>query len=136
MAAFLNLTKPQQRGRKFEPQPASQLGTASLVKGVLDSEGVVEIHGTFHGRINADCLILGAMGNIEGDIVAREVRIAGRLLGRIFALTVTLEETADVTGRIFHNAVTVARGARFEGRMPWRPANYFETLDQLPETQP
>jgi len=136
MAAFLNLTKPQQRGRKPEPMPVSQLGTACLVRGVLDTEGEVEIHGTFHGRINADCLILGAMGNVEGDIVAREVRIRGRLMGRVFALNVLLEETADVTGRIFHNTVTVARGARFEGRMPWRPPSYFEALDQLPETQP
>ena len=28
-------------------------------------------------------------------------------------------------------AVSVAFGARVDGRMPWRPLNYFETLDQL-----
>ncbi|MBV8976809.1 MAG: polymer-forming cytoskeletal protein [Alphaproteobacteria bacterium] len=136
MAAFANLSKPQARGRKPEPLPLSQLGAAALVKGVLDTDGEVEIHGTVQGRINADSLILGAMGNVEGDIVARDVRILGRLMGRIFALNVTLEDSADVTGRIFHNTVTVARGARFEGRMPWRPPSYFEALDQLPETQP
>jgi cytoskeletal protein CcmA (bactofilin family) len=116
--------------------PASHLGKALTVRGVLDTDGEVHIHGNILGRINAGCLILGLDGYVEGDVVARDVRIEGRLTGRIFALNVTLAETAEVTGRIFHHIVTVARGARLEGRMPWRPPSYFETLDQLPETQP
>ena len=132
---FQNLSKPP-RGREAETLPTSQLGTALTVKGVLDTEGEVQIHGNVQGRINAERLVLGECGVIEGDIVARDVRIGGRLNGRVFALNVTLDDTADVSGRIFHNTVTVARGARFEGRMPWRPPSYFEALDQLPETRP
>jgi hypothetical protein len=48
---------------------------------------------------------------------------------------VTLESSAEITGRVFHNTITVARGARIDARMPWRPPSYFETLDQLPETR-
>ena len=55
--------------------------------------------------------------------------------GRVFALNVTLESSAEITGRVFHNTITVARGARIDARMPWRPPSYFETLDQLPETR-
>jgi cytoskeletal protein CcmA (bactofilin family) len=133
--SFLNLSKPA-RAREAEDLPSSELGTALTVKGVLDTEGEVRIHGNVQGRINAERLVLGERGVIEGDIVARDVRIGGRLNGRVFALNVTLDDTADVSGRIFHNTVTVARGARFEGRMPWRPPSYFEALDQLPETRP
>ncbi len=132
---FQNLSKPA-RGREAEILPLSQLGSALTVKGVLDTEGEVQIHGNVQGRINAERLVLGECGVVEGDIVARDVRIGGRLNGRVFALNVTLDDTADVSGRIFHNTVTVARGARFEGRMPWRPPSYFEALDQLPETRP
>ena len=132
---FRNLSKPA-RGREAEILPLSQLGTALTVTGVLDTEGEVQIHGTVQGRINAERLVLGEHGTVEGDIVAKDVRIGGRLNGRVFALNVTLDDTADVSGRIFHNTVTVARGARFEGRMPWRPPSYFEALDQLPETRP
>jgi hypothetical protein len=46
-----------------------------------------------------------------------------------------LESSADVTGRIFHHEVTVAKGARIDARMPWRPPSYFETLTQLPESR-
>ncbi len=116
--------------------PLSKLGKALTVKGVLDSDGEIHIHGSVLGRINADRLIVGSGGYVEGDVVARDVRIGGRLNGRVFAFNVTLDSSADVTGRIFHHTVTVARGARIDGRMPWRPLNYFESFDQPPETQP
>ncbi len=76
------------------------------------------------------------MAMIEGDIIAGEVVIAGRLNGRVFAPNVSIEDGAEVEGRIFHTNVTVARGARVIGRMPWRPINYFENLDKLPEIRP
>ena len=132
---FRNRHQTPPRGES-EILPSSQLGTAAVVTGVLDIEGELQIHGSVVGRINAERLIVCRFGIVEGDIVAKDVRIGGRLNGRVFALNVTLDETADVSGRIFHNTVTVARGARFEGRMPWRPPSYFEALEQLPETRP
>ncbi len=135
-APFRNLSKQPPRAGEAEALPTSQLGTATTVTGVLDTEGELQVHGSVVGRINAERLVLCRHGHVEGDIVARDVRIGGRLNGRVFALNVTLDDTADVSGRIFHNTVTVARGARFEGRMPWRPPSYFEALDQLPETRP
>jgi cytoskeletal protein CcmA (bactofilin family) len=135
-APFRNLSKPPPRPGEAAEMSASQLGTAATVTGVLDTDGELQIHGSVVGRINAERLVLCRHGQVEGDIVAKDVRIGGRLNGRVFALNVTLDDTADVSGRIFHNTVTVARGARFEGRMPWRPPSYFEALDQLPETRP
>lgn len=131
---FSNLAKAS-HAREPELLPTSQLGTALTVTGVLDSEGELLIHGSVLGRINAERLVLCTCGYVEGDIVAKDVRIGGRLNGRVFALNVTLDDTADVSGRIFHNTVTVAKGARIDGRMPWRPPSYFEALDQLPETK-
>jgi cytoskeletal protein CcmA (bactofilin family) len=114
----------------------SFLGPGVRVRGVLEIEGELTIQGFVAGRIAAIKLIIAPGGRVEGDIVAREVVVAGNLNGRIFAPTVTVEETAHIDGRIFHNTISVARGAHFDGRMPWRPVNFFETLDQLPETQP
>jgi cytoskeletal protein CcmA (bactofilin family) len=116
--------------------PSSCLARALTVNGRLDCDGEVCIHGTVFGWIYADRLIIGSDGYVEGDVVARDVHIEGRLSGRIFAFNVTLESSADVIGRIFHHTVTVARGARIDGRMPWRPLNYFESFDQPPETRP
>ncbi len=116
--------------------PTSLLGKALTVRGRLDTEGEVHVHGSVLGWINADRLYLGIDGYVEGDVVARDVHIEGRLNGRIFAFNVTLDSSADITGRIFHHTVTVAKGARIDGRMPWRPLNYFESFEQPPEMQP
>ena len=129
------LVKPP-RVRDGQELPPSHLGRALSVRGVLDTEGDLHVHGKVHGRINADRLILGQGGYIEGDIVARDVRVGGRLSGRIFAFSVTLDSSAEITGRVFHHIVTVAKGARIDGRMPWRPLNFFESFEQPPENQP
>jgi len=124
------------RGRDAPEPPLSSLGRAITVKGILDTEGALHILGNVQGRIHAERLVVAEGATVEGDVVAREVEIGGRFDGRIFAVSVALAESADVTGRIFHNTVSVARGARVDARMPWRPPSYFETLDQLPETRP
>lgn len=118
-----------------DPLPASKVGRALRITGVLDTDGELYVHGSVHGRINAYRLILSSLGSVEGDVVANDVFIEGRLKGRVFATNVTLESTANIIGKIFHTNATVAKGARVEGRMPWRPQSYFATLDQLPETR-
>ena len=116
--------------------PVSRLGRGLKITGSLDTEGELHIHGRVHGTVRADRVVLAPGSDVEGDIVAREAQISGRVLGRVFALHVTLDSSAEVTGRIFHHTVEVTRGARIDARMPWRPLNFFETLEKLPETQP
>ena len=116
--------------------PASRLGRGLTVTGSVDTEGELHVHGRVLGTIRADRLVIGPGSDVEGDVIARDAQISGRVLGRVFALHVALDSSAEVTGRIFHHTVEVARGARIDARMPWRPLNFFETLEHLPETQP
>lgn len=113
--------------------PASHLGRALTVNGRLNCDGEVRVFGRVVGNISAAKLLIASGGAVEGDVLAQEVCIGGRFSGRIFAVDVTLEASADVQGRVFHHSISVAKGARIDGRMPWRPANFFESLDQLPE---
>jgi cytoskeletal protein CcmA (bactofilin family) len=116
--------------------PASRLGRGLTITGSVDTEGELHIHGRVRGSIRADRLVIAPGSDVEGDIIARDAQISGRVLGRVFAVNVSLDSSSEVTGRIFHHTVEVARGARIDARMPWRPLNFFETLEQLPETQP
>lgn len=137
MLTLTRRTEAQRPGSKNAPgevaTPPSILGPGVGVQGELEIEGDLVISGLVRGRIAAIKLTIAAGGYVEGDIVAREVVIAGHLNGRVFAPTVSVEATAVIEGRLFHTHITVAQGARMTGRMPWRPINYFETLDQLPE---
>jgi cytoskeletal protein CcmA (bactofilin family) len=121
------------QGRKDGELPTSLLGQAATVRGVLDTDGEIHIQGSVVGQIHADRLVVGPKGYVEGDVVARDVRVVGRLKGRIFAFNVTLDSSADIEGRVFHHIATVEKGAKIDGRMPWRPLNYFESFEQPPE---
>jgi cytoskeletal protein CcmA (bactofilin family) len=114
----------------------SCLGAGLTVTGSIDADAPIHVHGTVIGPISAQSLVLGKCGYVEGDIVARDAQIGGRILGRVFALNVIIEKTADIKGRIFHHTISIADGARIVGRTPWRPPSYFETLEQLPEDRP
>jgi len=108
--------------------PVSQLGKALTVTGVLDTDGELRVDGAVFGRINAVSFVLGVGGYVEGDLHATHARIGGKFSGRIYALNVAIDSSAEITGRVFHHNVTVANGARIDGRMPWRPLNFFESL--------
>src|SRR5512146_3164027 len=116
--------------------PPSYFEQNLKVRGVVEAEGELTIGGTVVGRIAAIRLVIAPTGHVEGDIIAREIIIAGKLVGRVFAPTVAVGETAHIEGRLFHSTISVARGAHFDGRMPWRPPSFFDSLTQLPETQP
>ncbi len=66
------------------------------------------------GRIAALRLVIAPGGCVEGDVIAQEVVINGRLNGRVFAPNVSIEASAEVEGRIFHTTISVERGARGE----------------------
>ena len=113
--------------------PVSHLGKSLTVTGYLETDGELHVDGTIVGQIAAGHLVVGVSGSIEGDVRAKDVRVIGKLNGRIFATNVTLDSSAVVTGRVFHTNLTVASGARIDGRMPWRPVNFFESLSKIPE---
>ncbi len=139
MLTLTRLSEVPRSGVRTIPEeadgPPSFLGPGVAIQGELEINGELVISGRVGGRIAALKLVIAAGGYVEGDIVAREVVIHGRLNGRVFAPNVTIEASAEVEGRIFHTQVSVARGARVNGRMPWRPTSYFDTLDQLPENR-
>jgi cytoskeletal protein CcmA (bactofilin family) len=61
--------------------------------------------------------VLGASGNVEGEIVAKVARISGTLVGSIHATSVVLSATSQVTGEILNETLAVEAGAKlFEVR--------------------
>jgi len=52
---------------------------------------------------------------IEGDVVAEELTVGGRVKGTIRANRVRLDSTAIVEGDIFHRSLAIEENARFEG---------------------
>lgn len=107
-------------------EPASIFGASLTLVGELWANGDVRIQGRVDGVVTADRVVLEPEGRIEGSVVAREVHIDGRLIGQVFAPTVSIGPTAAVSGTVFYNKLFVSPDAVIDGRMPWRPMHYFE----------
>ena len=92
-------------------------GPESQVNGKLRFDGSVQIDGTFHGAIKTnDALIVGANATIEAEITCGSAAISGTVVGNITATeSVALESSARVKGDIAAPALSLAKGAMFDG---------------------
>ena len=73
------------------------------------------MEGTVEGDIRAHLLTVGEGATIKGEVVADDVVINGRIVGRVRGLKVRLTSTARVEGDIIHKTIAIESGAHFEG---------------------
>ena len=67
------------------------------------------------GDIRAHLLTVGESSTIKGEVVADDVVINGKIIGRVRGLKVRLTSTARVEGDIIHKTIAIESGAHFEG---------------------
>jgi cytoskeletal protein CcmA (bactofilin family) len=96
-------------------RPRFVIGALLSIEGDLESKGDVLVDGRVRGNITCNRLIVGADASIEGDILADEVVIRGKVAGPIRAGSVSIEATGRVEGYIYHATLSVEAGAVFQG---------------------
>lgn len=105
---------PQQSSIGFE----TVLGTSTVLDGKLESEGNIRLDGTFAGTLDIQGNVLvGETANIEADIDARNISIAGAVRGNVIGNKVQLLRTARVWGDIQAHALTIEEGAFVDGKI-------------------
>ena len=95
--------------------PASTLSADLHVTGNLKTTGDIQVEGTVEGDIRAHLLTIGEGATIKGEVMADDVVINGRIVGRVRGLKVRLTSTARVEGDIIHKTIAIESGAHFEG---------------------
>jgi len=94
----------------------SSIGSEMAVIGKITCKGALKIYGLVEGEVIASNAFIADGARIQGDIVAEELTIAGRVKGNIHALRVKLQATAVVEGDISHGSLSIDEHAWFEGR--------------------
>ena len=95
--------------------PASILSSDLHITGNIKTSGDVQLEGTVEGDIRAHLLTVGEGATIKGEMVADDVVVNGRIVGRVRGLKVRLTSTARVEGDIIHKTIAIESGAHFEG---------------------
>jgi len=95
--------------------PASVLSSDLHVVGNLRTTGDIQVEGTIEGDIRAHLLTVGEGATVKGEVIADDVVVNGRIVGRVRGLKVRLTSTARVEGDIIHKTIAIESGAHFEG---------------------
>ena len=107
--------------KKAAPEMASSDGDATFISegltfiGKTISKGHVRVAGKIEGDIQCGSLEIDEKAQIAGTAVADEVVVAGRLIGSIRGLRVTLKQGSHVEGDICCQSLMIEHGAHFEG---------------------
>jgi len=96
----------------------SIIGEDASFSGEFVLQGSLRIDGEFTGKIvSKGKVIVGPHGHVKTNIKARQVVVAGKVDGNIYALeSVRLLENANVTGDIISSNLLLDEGVIFEGR--------------------
>ena len=110
--------RPPAETSLIEPRPASRIGATISIVGHLEIAEDVHIDGRIDGGVAADgfVVVVAPTAHVTGDILARDITIAGRFEGTALASEVVeILSDACVTGRLLTPSVIVADGALFNG---------------------
>ena len=94
----------------------STIGEDLQITGNVSSKGEIHLDGEVIGDVSCVALVLGESGKLEGNVIADDVVIRGRLVGSIRALRVTLQAMSHVEGDVYHQSLAIEQGAFFEGK--------------------
>lgn len=93
------------------------IAATTVVEGKVQTEGSIRIDGRLVGDVVAKSgAAIGLSGNVEGNISARNVSLAGKLKGSVTATEkLVLENKSVVKGEIKAARLVVDEGALFDG---------------------
>lgn len=93
------------------------LGKETTFTGTIEVKGGLRIDGVVKGKIiSSDEVTIGQSGQVEAQIDARSVTVAGRLVGNITAgEKIELQANSDVEGDLRSKTLVIEQGAIFCG---------------------
>jgi cytoskeletal protein CcmA (bactofilin family) len=113
---------PQGSNINLNDNIETHIGSTASLTGELKAEGTIRIDGVFEGEIHtAANVIIGPKGKVKADIYARNVLVAGRVMGNINAHErLEIVASGGVRGIVESATFYLEEGAIFQGesRMP------------------
>lgn len=99
------------------------------ITGEVKSAGDVRIDGKLKGNVNIKGrLVIGATGQIEGEIVCANCDVSGKIIGKItVSELLSLKASANIEGDIITKKISIEPGALFTGtcKMDGKQENQF-----------
>jgi len=95
----------------------SFIGSDVTITGNIGGTGALHIDGRVDGDVGCASITLGQGGTVHGNVTADEARIAGTIEGTVAAKSLVIDATAQISGDLSYDAVSIETGAVVEGRV-------------------
>jgi len=111
------LSSPPRPGQNGAQSNAGKSVLASDLKivGEITSSGAVEVMGEIDGNLSARNVTVGGEGRVKGSVQAETLEVKGALDGRVSTGGFTLRATAKVEADVTYSNVVIESGAQIEG---------------------
>lgn len=103
-----------------EKKSPTIVGAGCKLTGNIDTDHTVQIHGTVHGNIIAETIIIGRGGHVIGDIKAHVLFLHGSLEGDATIDTVNVFTNAKMTGTLFYKTLNITGNNGLECKLAKR----------------
>ncbi len=100
------------------PTSTTIIGVGTTISGNLESNGDIRIDGTLLGNLIAKAkVIVGASGNVEGNIDGKQADILGRVTGKIkIEELLYIHGKASIDGDLYAGKLHIEPTATFNGQ--------------------
>jgi cytoskeletal protein CcmA (bactofilin family) len=105
---------------KIDPaKEINLIGAGTVIEGKIRGQGSFRIDGKVIGDVSAsENLAVGITGEIEGNVIAKNVTVGGKIRGSITAQEkVVFEGKSVVRGDIRASKLVIDEGSIFDGRV-------------------
>jgi cytoskeletal protein CcmA (bactofilin family) len=122
----LPVIPPPHHARGFD----TVLGPGSAMEGTLQSDGNIRLDGQFTGTLEiTGNVLVGEAADINADLNARHISIAGTVRGNVIGHKIQLLRTARVWGDITAQTLTTEEGALIEGKISMKHTAQGESAE-------
>ncbi|MCX5783732.1 MAG: polymer-forming cytoskeletal protein [Elusimicrobia bacterium] len=103
---------------KHSGDVVSVIGAEAYFQGALTVKGSIRVDGRVEGAVSqAQSVVVGKTGKVDGDISADNVVISGEVAGNVSAReSLELLSTSKVSGDISAPKILIEKGAFFNGK--------------------
>lgn len=100
-----------------EKKSPTVVGAGCLIKGNIDTDHTIQIHGTVNGDINAETVIIGRGGNVIGNVNTKVLFLHGSLKGNATVNTVNVFSNAKMFGTLFYKTLNITGNTGLECKL-------------------
>ena len=103
-----------------EKQSPTVIGAGCKIRGNINSDLSVQIHGTINGNVTASVVVIGRGGRVIGDVSAETLFLHGDLNGSATVNTANIFSNARMSGTLTYRTLNITSNTELECKLTKR----------------